>query len=83
MHKHEHTLLNKPVIIYADNTSAIALTKNPEYYARTKHIAVRYHFLRQEVQARSICFEYISTKEQAADGFTKPLTSIMFKRFVN
>jgi hypothetical protein len=42
----EYALLNKPVTIYADNTGAIALAKNLEYHARTKHIAVRYHFLR-------------------------------------
>ncbi|OQE56069.1 hypothetical protein PENNAL_c0424G01157, partial [Penicillium nalgiovense] len=85
MHETQHgiPLLDKPVTILADNTGAIALAKNPEYHARTKHIAVRYHFLRQEIQAGSICFKYIPTKEQAADGFTKPLASIMFKRFIN
>jgi hypothetical protein len=82
IHEPEYALLDKPVVIHADNTGAIALAKNPEYHARTKHIAVRYHFLRQEVEAGSICFEYIPIKEQAADGFTKPLGSIMFKRFV-
>ncbi|KAJ5472307.1 Reverse transcriptaseRNA-dependent DNA polymerase [Penicillium desertorum] len=83
MYEAQYALLVKPVTIHADNTSAIALAKNPEYHARTKHIAVRYHFLRQEVEAKSICFKYVSTKEQAADGFTKPLASIIFKRFVN
>ena len=43
---YEYVLLDKPIVIYVDNTRAIALTKNPKYYIRTKHIAVRYHFLR-------------------------------------
>lgn len=34
---HEHALLDKPVVIHADNTGAIALAKNPEYHARKKH----------------------------------------------
>ncbi|KGO51188.1 Reverse transcriptase, RNA-dependent DNA polymerase [Penicillium expansum] len=79
----DHGLLRKPVVIHADNTGAIALAKNPEYHARTKHIAVRYHFLRQEVSSGSVTLEYIPTQEQAADGFTKPLGATAFRRFID
>ncbi|KGO75827.1 hypothetical protein PITC_032730 [Penicillium italicum] len=76
-----HGLLDKPVIIHADNTGAIALAKNSEYYARMEHITVRYHFLRQEVSSGSVTFKYIAAQEQAADGFTKPLGDTVFRRF--
>ena len=46
MYELEYALLDKPIVIYTDNTGAIALAKNPEYHARTKYIVVRYHFLR-------------------------------------
>ncbi|KAJ5497613.1 Reverse transcriptase RNA-dependent DNA polymerase [Penicillium fimorum] len=83
MNDHQYGLLQKPVVIQADNTGAIALAKNPEYHARTKHIAVRYHFLRQEVSAGNVIFEYVTTQLQAADGFTKPLAATAFRRFIN
>lgn len=78
-----HLLFKKPTPIYADNQGAIALAKNPEFHARTKHIAVRHHFIRQEIDAGTCEFHYVRTTEQAADGFTKPLGKIAFRRFVN
>jgi len=74
--------MEKPTVINADNQGAIALSKNPEYHARTKHIAIRYHYLRQEVEAGNVIFRYIPTIEQAADGLTKPLGKIAFRRFI-
>lgn len=76
-------LLTKPTHIQVDNQSAIALSKNPEFHARTKHINIRYHFLREEVANKNIDFIYIPSTKQAADGFTKPLDKIAFKRFVS
>ena len=75
-------MLYKPISIYGDNTGAIALAKNLEFHARTKHIGVRYHFLREEVDAGNVQLIYIGTNEQAADGFTKPLGKIGFRRFI-
>ena len=39
----------KPVIIYEDNQSAIAMTINPQFHGRTKHIAIKYHYIREQV----------------------------------
>ncbi|KAJ9481429.1 hypothetical protein VN97_g12048 [Penicillium thymicola] len=83
LHMHKYALLDKPVVINADNTGAIALAKNPEYHARTKHIAVRYHFLRQETSSGSVVLQYVATQQQAADGLTKPLGATAFRRFVD
>lgn len=64
--------------LYLDNQSAIRLLKNPEFHKRTKHIDVRYHFAREKIQAGLFEVEYVPTKEQQADIFTKPLAREQF-----
>jgi hypothetical protein len=59
--------------IYCDNQSAIALANNPEHHARTKHIDIQYHFVRNRVENGSTKLEYCPTEEMAADGLTKAL----------
>jgi hypothetical protein len=71
----------KPIPIYADNNGAIALASNPEFHAATKHIAVRFHKLREVVQDGLVCFIKIPA-EMAADGLTKPLQKVLFKRWI-
>ena len=61
------------VILYCDNTSAINISKNPVMHAKTKHIAINYHYLRELVEDKEVKMEYVNTKEQIADIFTKPL----------
>ncbi|CAM8940534.1 unnamed protein product [Rhodiola kirilowii] len=59
--------------ILCDNTSAINISKNPVKFSRTKHIEIRYHFLRDCVEKGTITMEYCRTEEQIADIFTKAL----------
>ena len=59
--------------IYEDSQGAIALAHNPEHHARTKHVDVRYHFVRDYVENGTIRLEYCPTKEMVADALTKPL----------
>nr|KYP33754.1 Retrovirus-related Pol polyprotein from transposon TNT 1-94 [Cajanus cajan] len=59
--------------IKCDNTSAINLSKNPVLHSRTKHIEIRHHFLRDHVQKGDCVLEFVETKNQLADIFTKPL----------
>lgn len=63
----------KTTTIHVDNQSAIRLVKNPEFHKRTKHIDVRYHFVREKVHAGELSIEYLQTEEQRADIFTKAL----------
>ena len=56
-----------------DNTSAISISKNPIMHSKTKHIPIKYHFLREQVLEQKVKLEYVSSKEQLADIITKPL----------
>ncbi|CAN0489253.1 unnamed protein product, partial [Laminaria digitata] len=59
--------------VFVDNKGAIALANDPLSSARTKHIDVRFHFIRELVRSKTISVEYVPTKEQRADILTKPL----------
>jgi hypothetical protein len=56
-----------------DNTSTISISKNPVMHSKTKHIPIKYHFLREQVAEKNIRVEYVGTKEQVAYIFTKLL----------
>jgi hypothetical protein len=63
----------KAMVIQCDNQGAISLTKNPTQHARTKHIDVQHHFVRERVENGKVTFEYYSTEEMVADVLTKAL----------
>lgn len=65
---------NEATEILCDNSSAIAITKNPTMHGRTKHIDIRFHFIRDLVADGLITLKFCSTHEQMADIFTKSLT---------
>jgi hypothetical protein len=54
---------NQLIPIYCDNTSAINISKNPFMHAKTKHIPIKYHFLRGQVNEKRVRLEYVSSKE--------------------
>nr|XP_043619818.1 secreted RxLR effector protein 161-like [Erigeron canadensis] len=64
--------------IMCDNKSAIDLSKNPVLHSRTKHIEIRHHFLRDNVQKGNIVIEKVDTTENVADIFTKALKKDTF-----
>jgi len=70
----------KMVPIFCDNTSAIAISNNPVLHQRTKHIDIRYHFIRDHVINGDIELHFIPTEYQLADIFTKPLDEPTFTR---
>ena len=67
------------MVVYCDNSSAIDISKNPVQHSKTKYIEIRYHFIRDLVGRKIVCLEYISTKCQNADIFTKPLDRSKFE----
>ena len=61
------------MVAYCDNSSAIDISKNPVQHSKTKHIEIRYHFIRDLVERKILYLEYIPTERQNANSFTKPL----------
>ena len=70
------------VLIHQDNQGAIALAKNPVFHQRTKHIDLRYHFVREKVEDKDIEICYTCTSEMQADFLTKNLTRPLFEKHV-
>lgn len=69
-----------PVVIYVDNKSAIDLAKNPVFHGRSKHIDIRYHFIRECVERKEVEVRHISSENQRADVLTKAMSAIKFDR---
>jgi hypothetical protein len=71
------------VPLLCDNESAIRMADNPIEHNRTKHIDIRYHFLRDHQQKRDIKIAYVCTHNQLADIFTKTLDEKTFSKLRN
>jgi hypothetical protein len=71
------------VPLLCDNEIAIRMADNPVEHSRTKHIDIRYHFLRDHQQRGDIEIAYVSTKEHLVDIFTKPLDEKIFSKLRN
>ena len=69
--------------MWYDNIGAIYLSSNPVLHARTKHIELDYHFVREQVQNGTIRIRFLSSKDQIADIFTKPLSARPFQQIVS
>ena len=69
-----------PITIYEDNQSCIELSQNNRNHQRTKHIDVRYHFIREAIEANLIKVQYMETKYRVADMLTKPLPNVTLTR---
>lgn len=70
----------KSFIIKIDNQSAIHVAKNPECHKRLKHIDIKYHFVRQKVENKIVCLEYVPSGDQLADICTKGLSKVTFAK---
>ncbi|KAK1384246.1 hypothetical protein POM88_021981 [Heracleum sosnowskyi] len=76
----DYGLTYSKIPIFCDNQSAIAMTGNPVQHSMTKHISIRYHFIREHVEEGNIELHFVSTDQQLADIFTKPLSEATFTR---
>jgi len=74
-----HITCTPPISILCGNTSAICISKNPVMHSKTNHIPIKYHFLREQVFEQKVKLEYVPSKEQVADIFTKPLPRETFE----
>ena len=66
-------LIGKPIVLFGDNQGSIKLAENPVYHARTKHIDIQHHYIRELVESNSIQVQYTPTTQMLADFLTKGL----------
>ena len=73
--------LRHPPTIYCDNVGATYLCVNPVFHSRMKHVALDYHFIRNQVRSGTLRVIHVSTRDQLADVLTKPLSRPVFISF--
>ncbi|XP_064090795.1 uncharacterized protein LOC135204570 [Macrobrachium nipponense] len=71
----------QPIVLHADNQGAIALSKNPVHHQRSKHIDIRYHYIRSEIQSGHVELLYVPSEDNISDIFTKPVTKQKLCKF--
>jgi hypothetical protein len=71
-----------PTELQCDNQGALALIRNPGNHPRTKHIAIRYHYIREAVVSGQLQVRYCPTNEMAADIMTKSLGRVKHEQFM-
>nr|GEU37011.1 retrovirus-related Pol polyprotein from transposon TNT 1-94 [Tanacetum cinerariifolium] len=78
----DYDIIYEKVPIFCYNTSTIAISNNPVLHSRTKHIDIRYHFIRDHILKGDAKLHFIPTQYQLVDIFTKPLDELTFKRLI-
>lgn len=71
----------RPLRLYGDNSGALALSASPVFRSRTKHINVRYHYIREAILRGDIDYAQVSTNEMIADALTKPVAADALNQF--
>lgn len=72
---------NSPITVYENNQAAIHLSKSYRNHPKTKHIDIKYHFIRDVIRNEDICVQYCPTDNMIADIFTKSLSANNFLNF--
>ena len=76
---HDYGIPQDTMCVFCDNTSAINLSKNLVQHSKSKHIEIRYYFIRDLVEDKVVCLKFIHTDNQKADIFTEPLDGPQFE----
>lgn len=72
--------IEEPTVIRIDNQAALALSRNPEFHKRTKHVGIRYHRVRQEQESGTVRVEYVESERNPSDCLTKGVTSAVLEK---
>jgi hypothetical protein len=70
-----------PTPVYNDNQAALAIASNPYCSSATRHMKIKYHYVRQQIKEKSIKVSYVPTGEMIADIMTKALPVEVFRKF--
>ena len=73
----------KKIPLYCDSESAIRICHNPVQHSKTKHIALRYHFIKDHVEDGNVEIHFVWTTDQLADIFTKALPEASFNKILH
>ena len=76
---HDYGITQDTICVFCDNTNAINLSKNPVQHSKSKHIEIQYNFIRDLVEEKTVYLEFITTDNQKANIFTKPLDGPKFE----
>lgn len=75
--------LTHPPVVFCDNVGTTYLSANPIFHSRMKHLALDFHFVRENVRSGSLRVTHVSTKDQLADALTKPLSRAFFQELIH
>ena len=67
--------------IHCNNQSCVKLSENPVFHDKSKHIEIKYHYIRDMVQRGAVKLQYVATNEQIVDVLMKPLARVKFEYF--
>ena len=76
---HDCRISQDAMCVFCDNTSVINLSKNPIQHSKSKHLEIHYHFIRDLVEDKVVCLEFIHTDNQKTDILTKPFDGPRFE----
>ena len=75
-----HLPPSRPTVLYQDNQSTMVLAKSRGHHERTKHIDVRFHYIKHAVEKNQVEVQYLPTEHMVADMLTKPLPAAAFEK---
>ena len=74
-------ILIEATCIFYNNHSCVKLSENPVFHDKSKHIEIKYHYIRDMVQRGAVKLQYVATDGHIADVLTKPLARVKFEYF--
>ena len=75
-------VIQENIAVFCDNQSAIFLANNQTYHARTEHIDVKYHYVREIIEGGDVLLKNINTKDNPSDMLTNVISGVKFQHYL-